>query len=78
MSFDPAYRNGYGGLQPGPHTPERNSGSVAAPESELGTLYRIHEQFQQYDLEKEQFINVRFARPAATPSLTPPGTSDPH
>jgi hypothetical protein len=70
------YGNGFGSHQLGLSTPDRNTGSVAAPESELSTLYRIHDQLREYDLAKEKFINVRFARPAVTPSLTRPGTYD--
>jgi hypothetical protein len=76
MPFGP-YNNGFGGFQPGPSPPDRTDGSVAAPESELSTLYRKFEQFQEYDLEKNKFINVRLALPPVTPSLTCPGTSDP-
>jgi hypothetical protein len=71
-----SYGNGFGNHQPGLSTPDHNSGSVAAPESELSALYRIHEQFREYDLAKEKFINVSFARPVVTPSLTRPGTYD--
>jgi hypothetical protein len=76
MPFGP-YSNGFGGLQPGPSTPDRANGSVAAPESELSTLYKRFERLQDHELEKNQFINVKLAPTAATPSLTPPGTPDP-
>lgn len=44
--------NGFG-------SPQRHTGSVAEPESELALLTKKFEQYQQFDKEKEKFHAVR-------------------
>jgi len=50
--------NGINGFNSHRSTPDRNTGSVAEPESELAALSRRHNQFQQFDLEKNKFYDV--------------------
>lgn len=40
-------------------SPNRNTGSVAEPESEMAALHRRHDQYKLYDIQKASFVNVR-------------------
>jgi hypothetical protein len=61
-----AFANGVGRLTMGATTPNQANGSVAEVEPELTTLYHRYEQFQEYDLEKNKFINVRHIHAPST------------
>ncbi|KAF2825693.1 hypothetical protein CC86DRAFT_34066 [Ophiobolus disseminans] len=43
-------------------TPDRNTGSVAEPESEIASFNRRNNQFQQFDLERNRFVDELLLR----------------
>jgi hypothetical protein len=58
MSYLPNF-NGLGGFKNNGQAPDHPNGSLAESETDLATLWNKFEQYQQHDLEKTEFMNVK-------------------
>jgi flagellar biosynthesis/type III secretory pathway chaperone len=58
------YANGYTNGQVNGHAPDHPDGSLAESATDLTSLYNKFERYQQHDLERTEFMNVREPYPS--------------